>query len=415
MQLFNLVDFETWNADILTKNEIRINSSVNDYGSILYDYNGNRISNTVVGCGRQDIIEMTSNTNGNIILYSDNADYFKYISVSSFDDSENDKYFLLDMQDVNRYKINAEKLISTSVANNKITVDLTGKGIFKVLLNGDKIENFTYDNSGITIGSEDVGYISEYNNKAIIYCYDINQTVSGETIFKYYSSINFYNDSTGDYDNEAFFHNYEINYENLSGSFTVGGILTGSVSGAYGEIVSDTGSKLKIKNCSNENFVVGEEITDDQTVVTADVLGFIDRSMQEICLFDEYAVNHSRVLWNRDRAYKYNEKQRSVNREILIPITNKSEIRDIVGLNYFRFLGWSKTKKQLHIFNNCLIQEGANISYVKLNPNTYTYNIKCEDYIILDYNTQTVYGTSPYGQTQFGGNLFKNYTQLEGI
>jgi hypothetical protein len=66
--------------------------------------------------------------------------------------------------------------------------------------------------------------------------------------------------------------NIEVDYDNLSGSFTVGAIVTGGTSGTTGKILADNGSTLILENVTNGGIFVNDEgLTDDSTGVTADV------------------------------------------------------------------------------------------------------------------------------------------------
>ena len=333
MAVINNVDYDFWGLEVLAKNDIIINSTTNDVGTLNYDENGNLITENQVGIGRQDLIQMDSNTNGNIILYTDESEYYQFID-ATYTDSEIEKYFLYNTRLTNKYRVRSTRFESTSITSNKITVDLTGEAVFKVIVNGYDIESYSYDSTGVTITGDDVYNVNEFVNNAIVYHYDANQAISGETVFKYYAPEQFYTVDKTKYDDGTFF-----NKDNIT----------------------------------------------------------------EICHFDDFNVNDERTLWQKDRAYKYNQKQRQVNRKVQINITNKEDIRDVVGTNFFRFLGWSKTYERLLVFNNCIIQGSAEMEKTKLNPNTYSYNIMCDDYYVLDFLAGAPYGTSLYGLSSYGG------------
>jgi len=61
-----------------------------------------------------------------------------------------------------------------------------------------------------------------------------------------------------------------LDYDNLSGTFTVGEDITGGTSSAFGVIVSDDGSTLALKDCTGL-FNNNEEITGGSSSATADV------------------------------------------------------------------------------------------------------------------------------------------------
>jgi hypothetical protein len=66
--------------------------------------------------------------------------------------------------------------------------------------------------------------------------------------------------------------NAEVDYDNISGSFTVGATVTGGTSGTTGRIVRDNGATLILEDVTNGGiFTNNEQLTDDATGVTADV------------------------------------------------------------------------------------------------------------------------------------------------
>lgn len=333
MAVINNVDYDFFGLEILQPREIRINSTTNNVGILNYDENNNLISGNQVGIGRQDIISMTSNTNGNIILYNDESKYFQFLDLT-FTEDENENYYVYNTRLTNKYKVRATRYESTTITSNKITVDLTGESVFKVIVNGYDIESYSYDATGVTITGDDVYYVGEFVNYAIVYHYDSNQAISGETIFEYHAPEKFYTVDKTLFNDGSFFNKDDIS---------------------------------------------------------------------EICLFENFNVNDERTLWQKNRAYKYNQKQRQIDRKISIAITNKEDIRDTVGDNYFRFFGWSKKYERFLCFNNCIIQGSANMQKTKLDPNTYSYDIMCEDYYVLDFLAGAPYGTSLYGLAPYGG------------
>jgi len=218
MEIVNLIDYNGWNIDILSENTITISSITNQSGDLLVDDNNNDISGSVVGCGKKDIVQMTANTNGGILLYNDEDDYFQFID-NIFTESDNEKFFLLTMYKNNKYRINSLKELSTSISGgDKIDMDLTSKSVFKVFLNSTEITSYTVSDTGVTITGDDVDYIKEYTNRAIVYTYSTSQTVSGTTTFKYYSPVNFYSDDINDYIDESFFSGMLklCNFDNFS-------------------------------------------------------------------------------------------------------------------------------------------------------------------------------------------------------
>ena len=222
----NLTNYGSWYIEILTKNEIRINSTMNDCGSLMGDQNGNIISNTQLGCGRKDIVEMISNTNGNIILYNEGGDYFNYID-STFDEADDEYYYMLDMYGYNKYRLGADKVETVDVTGNTINIDLTNKDVFKVIMNDKDVKNYTKTSSSITLTDGDEDYIKSYNNRAIVYTYiGADQcSVSGESIFKYHSPVKFFSYKRDEYSNGSFFKDMipfcEFNSFNLNTSNTL--------------------------------------------------------------------------------------------------------------------------------------------------------------------------------------------------
>jgi len=175
----NLVDYNFY-LDLYQENTLTISTSSNGVGQITKDDNGNYL-NTIITNGRRNIYECTS-LPSNLILYDDSN--FVYID-STFDEDDIEYRFLLKQLNNARYYRNADREEPDSVSGYVLSLDMSGKEVFKIYANGNEIISYTKTDTDITITGNDTIHITGVEDFIRIYTYTTNQVVSGTTTFKF--------------------------------------------------------------------------------------------------------------------------------------------------------------------------------------------------------------------------------------
>jgi hypothetical protein len=174
--------------ELYSEQTITISNTKNTAGLIQTDENGNLL-NSIVHSGSNYIYECVKTYTGNFILYDDVN--FVYIA-SSFTESDIGSHFLMKPTKQMKYILGADKVTNATTSGNKISTNLTGKGIFRVSINGNVLTSsqYTSDSTGITLLSPYNNYITEINDDVVIYTYTIGASINNSIVLKYQGVTN---------------------------------------------------------------------------------------------------------------------------------------------------------------------------------------------------------------------------------
>ncbi len=178
MKIKNIQNYD-WYIDYYEDTNIVVSSTSNQYGVINKDENDNYL-NSYISAGKNYMELTAKNIPTSIIIY-DNTGYI-YI-----DKNINEEHkFLIKPSNTIKYYTHSNKTIINETTNNKININLVGKTVFKVIVNGITLTSFTTDSTGITVTGNDVNYLTG-NDYIIVYTYEGQSTFSGTLTFKYKS------------------------------------------------------------------------------------------------------------------------------------------------------------------------------------------------------------------------------------
>jgi hypothetical protein len=169
--------------ELYSEQTITISSTKNTAGFIQTDENGNLL-NSIVHAGSNYIYECVKTYTGNFILYDDVN--FVYIT-SGFTESDIGSHFLMKPTKQMKYILGASKVTNATTSGSKISTNLTGKGIFRVSINGNVLTSsqYTSDSTGITLLPPFNNYITEINDDVVIYTYTIGAPIDNSIVLKY--------------------------------------------------------------------------------------------------------------------------------------------------------------------------------------------------------------------------------------
>lgn len=184
MQVESLTSYDYY-IDEYEEVSITISSTSNPTGTINVDDNGNRFGKSIHS-GSNFLHRLDYNLSNPIIIYDD----VNYVYLdSSYTEQDVFKHYLIKPLRKIMYKPNASKIESPTVDGDKLLIDMTQKNVFKIMINGNTVENYTSVSDGINILAPDNYNITGINDDIIVYLYDDSTEIVGDAVF-YYTSPN---------------------------------------------------------------------------------------------------------------------------------------------------------------------------------------------------------------------------------
>jgi len=185
MEIINITKLDIY-LDIYSDQTITVSSSSNPSGVIRVDDNGNPVG-SIIHFGSKFVTKSVNTISSDVILYDDVN--FKYIETGT---TELDNIFLIKPNRTLNYRIGASEETPT-VNGSMLELDLTGKQVFAVNINGKVVDsdNYTYDSSGVTISSPANNAITGTQDYIRVYTYTTNQNISSGSLILTYQASNY--------------------------------------------------------------------------------------------------------------------------------------------------------------------------------------------------------------------------------
>jgi len=156
--------------------KINVTSSTNQSGILYVDEYGNSLY-SVLGIGISNVINLvgySSNYLNSLLLYTDNeySLHKDYITKDKMN-------FILFPNKASKYKINAKSdIVRNTTDSNIFLISLTGRTVFKVILNNQELKSnrYTASSTGVTVNVPSL--LNPFENELQIIHYSTDQTIT---------------------------------------------------------------------------------------------------------------------------------------------------------------------------------------------------------------------------------------------